>query len=203
MLPLPEEFFLKNRYLLLVILIGLILVGVGVLFFRGKGNLSGTKVEVLNSTTESQNAPSEIVAEISGQIEKPGVYKLQNNSRVEDLIVTAGGFSAGADRDWIAKNLNRAARVSDGQKVYIPKTGESEKGLAPTKFDGGGGVVQGSLININTADLKTLDTLPGIGPVYGQNIIEHRPYSNVEDLLSKEVLKQSVYEKIKNNITVY
>lgn len=203
MLPLPEEFFFKNRYLLLLILIGLILVGLGVLFFQGRRNLSGTRVEVLDSTTESQNAFPEIVAEISGQIEKPGVYKLPNNSRVEDLIVTAGGFSVGVDREWIAKNLNRAARVSDGQKVYIPKIGESEKGIAPTTSDNGGGVVKSNLININTADLKTLDTLPGIGPVYGQNIIEHRPYSAIEDLLSKGVLKQSVYEKIKNKITVY
>jgi len=203
MSPLTEEFFFKNRLLLLVILIGLILVGVGVLFSRAGSNLSGTKVEVLNSTTESQNASLEIVAEIAGQIENPGVYKLAAASRVEDLIVIAGGFSAGADRDWIAKNLNRAARLSDGQKVYIPRVEENKGGLARRSSDEGGGVVQGSLININTADLKTLDTLPGIGPVYGQNIIEHRPYSNVDDLITKGVLKQSVYEKIKDKITVY
>ena len=59
------------------------------------------------------------------------------------------------------------------------------------------------MVNINTATLKELDTLPGIGPVYGQNIIEHRPYSTVEELLSKAVLKKNVYEKIKDKVSVY
>ncbi|MHA2055880.1 MAG: ComEA family DNA-binding protein [Candidatus Hodarchaeales archaeon] len=56
---------------------------------------------------------------------------------------------------------------------------------------------------MNTATLKELDSLPGIGPVYGQSIIEHRPYSTVEELLSKDALKKSTYEKVKDLVTVY
>lgn len=193
------------RYPLLAGLTGLILVGLGVLFWKNwMGGIPGTaKIEVLNSTTEGQEQSGKIVAEISGEVEKPGVYQLVLGSRIDDLLVAGGGLSAGADRDWVAKNLNRAAKIIDGQKVFIPKTGITEG--APLRQDsaGQGGVVKSSLININTADLKTLDTLPGIGPVYGQNIIEHRPYSSVEELVSKGALKQSVFEKIKDKITVY
>ena len=59
------------------------------------------------------------------------------------------------------------------------------------------------LININTASLQELDTLPGIGPVYGQSIVEHRPYSNIEELMSKGALKKNVYEKVKDLVTIY
>lgn len=187
--------FLNSSYrkILLICLVGLVLIGLGVLFLKA-GNLSGTKVEILNSTKEGEGAFSEIVVEVSGQVEKPGVYKLPFGSRVEDALILSGGLSSSADRVWVEKSLNRAAKLIDGQKLYIPQKGTSN--LSNTGNTS-------NLININTADAKTLDTLPGIGQVYGQSIIEHRPYSNIEELLSKGVLKTGVYEKIKDKITVY
>jgi competence protein ComEA len=63
---------------------------------------------------------------------------------------------------------------------------------------------QGSvLININSASAKELDSLPGIGPVYAQNIIDHRPYSTVDDLVSKKVVSAGLLNKIKDKISVY
>lgn len=189
-----DEFFFKNRYLLLIIFLGFILTGLGVFYLRNGGNGVSDKFEVLNATTEDQNAMFNVVVEISGEVEKPGVYKLPTDSRIEDLLITAGGLSAGADREWIEKNLNRAARLSDGQKVFIPSENQNDNTENNT---------QNNLINVNTADLGTLDTLPGIGPVYAQNIIEHRPYSTVQELVSKGALKSSVFEKIKDKITVF
>lgn len=201
-----DDFFFKYRYPLLIVLFGLTLIGLGVLFSRGAGNLSETKIEVLDSTTEAQNPLSDLVVEISGQVEKPGVYRLPFGSRVEDLLIAAGGLAAGADRNWVERNLNRAAKLSDGQKIYLPKQSESmsaknERGIK--MYQGNLEVTGEGLVNINTASLSQLDKLPGIGPVYGQNIIEHRPYSTIEELLSKGVLKKSVYEKIKDKITIY
>lgn len=208
-----DKFLFKFRYPLLVFLFGIIFLGLGVLFFKNKGGsvvgLSSTKVEVLNSTKESEGTLSEIVVEVSGQVEKPGVYKLPFGSRVEDALILSGGFSLSADRVWVEKSLNRAAKLSDGQKLYIPKKGENA--AAPLRPSGsaqdfagqGGGVVGEGLININTATFSQLDSLPGIGQVYGQSIIEHRPYSNIRELLSRGVLKTSVYEKIKDKISVY
>jgi competence protein ComEA len=180
-------------------LAGLILLSLGLLQVRKTVQLSPDRVSVLEATTEAQKAQTDIVVEISGQVEKPGVYKLRNGSRVEDLIVAAGGISADADRVWLDKTLNRAAKLLDGQKLFIPpKNSEDIKVYQPSN------AVQGSgLVNINTAGLSELDTLPGIGPVYGQNIIEHRPYSNIEELVSKEALKQYVFDKIKDKITAY
>lgn len=203
-----DKFLLKFRYPLLISLLGIIFLGAGVLFFKNGNSLSSTKtkVEILNSSEENQNSISEIFVEVSGQVEKPGVYKLKAGSRVEDALILSGGFSPSADRVWVEKSLNRAAKLIDGQKIYIPKVGETSsavKGVGTISSGGGGGVVDGGLVNINTASLSQLDSLPGIGQVYGQSIIEHRPYSNIEELMSRGVLKTGVYEKIKDKISVF
>jgi competence protein ComEA len=165
-------------------------------------------VEVLSGTTSGEGT-GEIAVEIAGEIIKPGVYKLPMGSRVDDLLVISGGFSASADRKWTDKYLNRASKLTDGQKVFIPSVNE-QLGVLSAKNTGGDQTVSSTfssdsntLININTASLGELDSLPGIGPVYGQSIIEHRPYSNVEELLSKGALKSSVYQKVKDLVSVY
>lgn len=174
------------------------------------GGLSkSSSVEVLESTTESGEDGLELVVEIAGAVEKPGVYHLAKTSRVEDLLIAAGGISANADRIWVEKTINRAAKLIDGQKLYIPDE-DYQTDVLGDKSEGGIKVDQGTsgsrsnqLININTASLKELDSLPGIGPVYGQNIIEQRPYSSVSDLSSKGVLKPATFEKIKDLVAVY
>lgn len=202
-----ENFILKFRYPLLILLGGLIFIGGGVFFI--KSGLNGvTKVEILGDSTATQSGRF-ITAEIAGEVLKPGVYKLSDGSRIDDILIVAGGFSQDADRIWTNKYLNRAAKLIDGQKVYIPKNGEQSGGGTAKKSGGDQSVSSifssdsNTLININLASLSQLDTLPGIGPVYGQNIIDHRPYSNVEELLSKGVLKKNVFEKIKDSISVY
>jgi competence protein ComEA len=199
-----EELLFKYRYYLLIFLSGLILIGFGAFFWQNKSHLSSNNIEVLEGTTVSQET-SFLVVEISGAVEKPGVYKLSVGSRIDDLLVTAGGLSADADRSWVEKNINRAAKISDGQKVVIQQSGvlSAENSGQYQNVSGTWGSGQENLVNINTASLSELDKLPGIGPVYGQNIIDHRPYSKIEDLIEKDVLKTSVFEKIKNLITAY
>jgi competence protein ComEA len=199
---------LQNKKLTLSILIGLILIGLGIVYFKKLPSLGGTKVEVLNDTTKAQEV-LQITVEIAGQVERPGVYKLPDNSRVEDLLISAGGFSKDADRVWTEKYLNRAAKLTDSQKVYIPKVGEQTLG-ASAKENGEYQTISSTistpssgLVNINTATLSQLDKLPGIGPTYGQSIIDHRPYSNVEELVSKGAIKQNVFAKIKDQVSVY
>ena len=198
----------RNRVLILLGVVGLILIAAGIFFFKSGLDFGGTKVEVLSGSDKIDNLEN-ITVEISGEVTKPGVYKLPEESRIDDLLVLAGGFSAKADRVWTDKYLNRAAKITDGQKVYIPSTDKQSNNLS-AKEGGGDRTVSAPFssdslrpVNINTASLQELDTLPGIGQVYGQNIIEHRPYSNVTELSSKGVLKTSVYNKIKDMISVY
>jgi competence protein ComEA len=209
MLPTAEikDFFFRNRIFFLILLAGLTLIGLGIILTRV--NVDSARVEVLEATTEALGGESEIVVEIAGEVQTPGVYHLPFGARIEDLLVAAGGIASNADRDWLQKSLNRAAKLFDGQKIYIPAIGEQS--TPPTAKNGEGYQNvsanfsgQGSgLVNINASTLKELDALPGIGPVYGQSIIEHRPYSTKEELVSKGALKQSVFEKIKDLITVY
>lgn len=195
----------KSRGILLTLLFGVILVGFGVFFFKSGLGSPSTKVEVLEATTESQGN-REMVVEIAGEVEKPGVYKLPGGSRVDDLLAVSGGLGANANRDWVEKYLNRAAMLVDSQKIYIPsqsealsakETGGDQSVSADFSGQGSGGT------NINTASLSELDKLPGIGPAYGQSIIDHRPYSTNEELVSKGALKKSVYEKVKDLVNVY
>lgn len=198
-----DELFFKYRYPLLILIVGGILVGGGIFFIKGSVG-GGAKVEMLNGNVATDSGKF-ITAEIAGEVISPGVYKLPPGARIDDLLISSGGFSDSADRVWTDKYLNRAAKVTDGQKIYIPQSDS-------LSANGGGGYQSVSsnissdskgLININSSSLSQLDSLPGIGQVYGQSIIEHRPYSTVEELLSKGALRQSVYEKIKDLVSVY
>ena len=202
----------KYYILLAFSLVGLILIGFGVLAYKTDIFLSGDTVEVLNNTTVGQNAgpdgSSEIVVEISGSIVNPGVYKMKVGDRVDDVLIVSGGLSATADRDWVEKNINRASKLIDGQKIYI----YSQSEVTSAKTNGGIKLDQGvlgesssnfsNLININTASQSELEKLTGIGPVYAQKMIEHRPYSTKEELVSKGVISQKVLEKIKESISL-
>ncbi len=205
-----EGFLERNKLILVLLLIGLILTGLGVFLYKDGTFSNSSKVEIISEPTQSQKAKLELVVEISGAVQKPGVYKLAEGSRVEDLMVVCGGLSAEADRSWFEKNVNRAGKLIDGQKLYIAKVGDSQSDVLSANLQGGYQTISSvnsgkteEKVNINTASIKELDLLPGIGPVYGQNIIDQRPYSNIEELTSRGVLKQNVYDKIKDRITVY
>ena len=203
-----EEFVSKYRYTLTLILLGTLLIGIGILFVKGIFNQKNN-IEILENSSQLSTEIQEVVVEIVGAVEKPGVYKLSAGSRVEDLLIAGGGISADADRGWMEKMVNRAAKLSDGQKIYIQSINEQTLGAGASNLDGAKvdqGVIvvgAGSLTNVNSANQSELEDLTGIGPVYAQSIIEHRPYSNVEELASKGALKQGVYEKIKDSVTAY
>lgn len=202
-----DNFFYKYRYLVFLFLLGIIFVLLGIFisknFSSGKNN-----IEIIDDNEKEKNV-SEIVVEIAGEVIKPGVYKLSDDSRIEDLLVLSGGVSQNANRDWMEKNLNRAAKLSDGQKVYIPSIDEQSNVLSAN--DGGtyqnvssDFTSQGSgFIDINAATQKELESLSGIGQVYAQKIIEYRPYSNIEEIVTKAKIPQKTFDKIKSQIIIY
>lgn len=183
--------------------LGLLLVLGGIFFSKFSENLSGDKVEVLGeSATDDSLIKKEIVVEISGEVVNPGVYKLEEGSRVNDLLVASGGLSGDADRTWVDKNINKASKLIDGQKLYIPTEKETNSVQSGGQDNSSGLVLSGS-INVNTADQKTLESLNGIGPEYAKKIIAHRYYSIVEEIVSKAGVPQKTFEKIKSQISVY
>jgi len=215
-----NQFLNTNRVAVTSLLFGLFLLGGGILLYRLGYVGDSEKVEILGSSDvqTSETADSkEIVVEISGAVFSPGVYKLKSGDRVENLIIAGGGLAADSDREWIARFINKAAKLSDGQKLYIPKVGESseyawdkQSNFSTANNSGGIKLDQGVLgtdsgvkVNINTASLTELDSLPGIGQVYGQSIIDHRPYSDISELVTRGAIKQNIYDKLKEKITVY
>jgi len=201
-----SEFIYSNRINIFLVLLGLIMLGSGVLIYRNSQDSSEIEI-VENAGGDSESG--ELIVEIAGAIEKPGVYRLPQVSRVEDLLIVSGGLSADADRGWVEKYINRAAILKDGQKFYVPCLNEHSSKESANKLRGGLGDVSGDNtdqklpININTAEQEELESLPGIGQVYAQSIIAHRPYSSVDDLITKGALKQYVYDKIKDMVVVY
>jgi competence protein ComEA len=156
-----------------------------------------------SSTQTDVNLPPQnaIQIDIEGAVVAPGVYKLAASSIIQDALMSAQGLAADADRDWVAKNLNLAAKLSDGAKVYVPQVGEA---VTQTADAGTQGVVDSqSLININTASSDSLDSLPGVGPATVAKITNGRPYTNINDLLDKKVVSAKVFDEIKDKISVY
>ncbi len=154
--------------------------------------------EILSTNTEVESAT--ILVDVSGAVQSPGVYKLPMNARLGDALVKAGGLSSQADREWVGKTLNLAKEVKDGEKIYIPILNSqiSNAQISNSMPDN-----NANLININTASEGELDGLNGIGAVRAKAIIAARPYTNIEELVSKAKIPESVYEKIKDSIAVY
>ncbi|QQG47484.1 MAG: helix-hairpin-helix domain-containing protein [Candidatus Woesebacteria bacterium] len=192
--------------------VSLILVFVGIIFAIGgvvlsrSGIFDESKVEIIENGSKMEATPNlteKIVVEIAGSVEKPGVYKIdKGNSRIDDLLVMSGGLSKDANREYVSKNINKAIKLSDGQKIYIPSIYE-QKDVLSAKAEVSQDFISDNKININEASLEVLDTLPGIGQVYAKSIIEQRPYSEISELVSRGVIKQSLFEKIKDRIVVF
>lgn len=161
-------------------------------------------VEIVKGNVEEEGeGVGEIMVDVAGAVEKGGVYKLSSKARVGDALVAAGGLSAEADRDWVAKNMNLAERVEDGTKVYVPTKAEGQSVSGEGKQVVVANEVVGTRININTASVSELDKLEGIGEVRAKAIVANRPYSKTEELVSKAGIPESVYEKISSKLSVY
>ena len=189
--------------------LGLIFFIYGLIGFLGNSKTSNIIFEKSLSSPNLSNSASEsstlIAVDIEGEVISPGVYKLRENSIIQDVLMISQGLSESADREYVAKNINLAAKLYDGAKIYIPRIGENdinnENTISGNKDDNP--MAQTNLININTASAESLDTLPGVGPVTAQKIINSRPYANPEEILSKKAVSSRVFEQIKDKITVY
>lgn len=153
------------------------------IFFTGYENFDN---EVRNEEISQVN----IFVDIDGAVNKPGVYELMQGDRVIDAIEAAGGLA----EDAYTKNLNKARVLVDGEKIYILTLGELKNDSEDS-----------SLININTASINELTSLPGIGEVYAKRIIDYRnvkPFGSIEEIKNIEGIGDKTFEKIKELITI-
>ena len=193
---------LKRHWMPLILgFAGLMLLGYGLIGLLGSSPDSNDLIFEKADSHESSSPSASLVVDVEGAVVSPGVYNLPNGSRVKDALIASGGVSAQADRLWVAKNLNLALKIIDGAKIYIPFEGEKQSGNDSTL--GSSTLGSSGTININSASEKELDTLPGVGPVTAQKIIDSRPYQALEDLVSKKVVSSGVFEKIKDKISLY
>lgn len=148
-----------------------------------------------------------IIVDLSGAVEKPDIYEVSSGARLKDILIMAGGLSQDADRQFFARNYNLAKVLSDQEKIYLPSIEEVENGTPKQNlqtFTNQPGQTLGttSKININTASLDELDTLSGVGKITAQKIIQSRPYQSLEELVTKKVIGKSLFEKIKDLISL-
>lgn len=184
------------KYPLLITFVGMILIMGGLLapHFQPQSN---SPIILSTPNAQSSFAPQgEMKIDVSGAVQNPSVYILHDGDRVEDAIKAAGGFNVNVDSVYVSKSVNLSQKVTDGQKVYIPFKGDLYTSITSDTQS------SSNIININNASESELDSLPGIGPVTAQKVIASRPYSTINDLLSKKVVGQSEFEKIKNSISI-
>ena len=201
MLKLLEQLKAKPLWLTLGLTGGL-LIAIGVFSVVIISGRTGAEELVIQKAGESGESGGKLLVDVAGAVIKPGVYELKAGARINEALIAAGGLGEAADREWVEKNLNLAAKVTDGQKIYIPSEGETEK-VAPLQGKGTTLMTRLDLVNINTASSAELDTLWGVGEATAKKIIDSRPYGAVEELLTKKAVKNNVYEAIKDSVSVY
>jgi len=143
---------------------------------------------------------AELTVDVSGAVVSPGVYKLPADSRVNDALIAAGGvLNDKVNQEYLSKNVNLSQKVTDGLKIYIPFAADNVAVLSQSVA---GSSATSGLISVNSASASELDTLAGVGPATITKIVEGRPYGSLEELVTKKALSQSVYEKIKDKLTL-
>lgn len=173
---------------------------------------------------ENKDIEQEIICEIKGEVKKPGVYKLKEKDRIEDLILMAGGLTDQADLTYI----NRAKGLVDSESVYIPNRNMTKEeinkitltnnetkplktkgdliGKKPEQLKDEGLGEEKDKININIATKEELESIPGIGPVLAQNILNYReengPFKEIEELKEVNRIGDKTFLKLKPFVTV-
>lgn len=161
------------------------------------------EVSVLESSEEMEVTSEEetIKVYITGEVKKPDVYSLPDNSRLEDLVEKAGGFTDEAYRD----NLNYAKILEDGSKVIVRNINDvvDENGNLKDNIYG---KAAKDKININTADRDTLAEMDGLNEELADNIITYRKdygdYTSIEEIKEAEGIGDVIFNKIKDKITI-
>ncbi len=175
----------------------LVLVGLGCAVLVSMFSRNGAAEVVALPSGAASSAPSAglpIFVHVLGAVERPGLYELADGARAVDAVAAAGGFTDVADQ----AGINLARFVTDGEQLRVPAVGETPPS-AP-------GTTVGGLVNLNTADSATLETLPRVGPALAGRIIDWREanggFGSIDDLKSVSGIGDKTFDGLKDLVTV-
>jgi competence protein ComEA len=141
-----------------------------------------------------------IVVDVAGRVVRPGIYRLPTGSRVFDAVQAAGGARPGVD----LVSLNLAAPLQDGQQVVVGLPGATA--TQPGAASAGGGTAAPAIVDLNTATLEQLETLPGVGPVLGQHILDwrdaHQRFASIDQLTEVAGIGDVRFAQLKTLVSV-
>ena len=187
-----------KKGLAVVLIIALIIMtAIGIKLSGKEKEIIFTNYDVKQSNEEQNNEEKKetfICVDIDGAVNNSGVYELIEGSRVIDAINLAGGLKEKA----VTHNLNKARKLVDGEKIYIYEEGDAE-------IDSDNILNGNKLIDINTASIDSLMTLPGIGEVYAKRIIDYRnnkKFTSIEEIKNIQGIGDKTFEKLKDLISV-
>lgn len=199
---------LEGKQVIALAFLTIILVAGGFIYYmRSKPtpiiqDVYSTKNEKPALKTKKSKPKMDLIVHVCGAVVNPGVFRLKEGDRVFDAISSSGGANGEANLD----SLNLAAKLTDGQKVYVPKKGEQVSASLSGSPSGSSQQAESAPINLNTATAEELDSLPGVGEVLAQRIIEYREskgnFSAIEDLRNVEGIGPKKFENIKNKVVL-
>ncbi|MCR5134479.1 MAG: helix-hairpin-helix domain-containing protein [Clostridiales bacterium] len=210
---LKSEFFAVHREKIIKgAVIGLIVLAAVIVFAFHTGSKEPVELteqpavnaaeEETGETERLEESAAIVVVDVAGAVLSPSVVHLKEGARVEDAIAAAGGLAEDAD----VSQINRAAVLHDGEKLYIPAVGEDVTVVPPVPAADGTGEDGAMLVNINTATTEELESLKGVGPVTAAKIIEYRTvygaFETIEDIKNVDGIGEKTFEGLKDQITV-
>lgn len=206
------DFTPEQRKGLLVIAIGAVTLTIffflssrteAVLISQERSNISSsTSATYSTSPSPATTNPSStnnrvIYVDVAGKVKAPGVYQLPEGSRVIDAIGIAGGLKLGVNTN----HINLARKLVDGEQVLIVK----EKFISAPTSAGRKSIFTGK-VSLNSGSKAQFDSLPGIGPVIAQRIIDHRnkngPFATLESIQSVSGIGESIFRQISSRLTL-
>ncbi|MCL2203260.1 MAG: helix-hairpin-helix domain-containing protein [Defluviitaleaceae bacterium] len=209
-----KEFLKQHVYILLGVLCICVM---GVLFVTGRMGGSGQPgreagellplVGSLDVTEPERNVdepPGYVVIHILGEVYAPGVFTLPEGSRVVDAVNIAGGYTVEAD----LVRVNLAAPLRDAMQIIVPAVGDYSvvASVETSVVAASPGQAEAGLINLNTATLSQLQTLPNIGPARAQSIIDYREsvggFTRIEELLNISGIGNTIFDRLRQLVVV-
>jgi competence protein ComEA len=213
-----ETWLDKNRNIVVILVSVVAVIGAGLFYLQRPAS---TPIEIIPAQATTASAPTAtpqptatftpapLRVYVTGAVAKSDVYILAPGSIVKDAIQAAGGLTSEADPE----RINQALELKDQQQIHVPRKDEANPPPPiqggqdnPTNNSNNPAPVQGDLININTATLEQLDTLPGIGPAIAQRIIDYREtvgaFASIEEITQVSGIGDATFAKIKTLITV-